>query len=754
MKDQEQITSISLKQYAEESYLNYAMYVILDRALPNIGDGLKPVQRRILYAMSELGLDAGSKYKKSARTVGDVIGKFHPHGDGAAYEAMVLMAQNFSFKYPFVDGQGNWGSQDDPKSFAAMRYTESKLTKFADLLISELKSGTVDWQPNFDGSLLEPIIFPAKLPSILLNGTSGIAVGMATDIPSHNINEVIDSTIYILENPKAELEDILKIIKGPDFSNNSPIIASKEDLREIYSTGKGGFKIQAQWAQEKNQIVINALPYQASGSKIIEQIADQMMKKKIPMVVDLVDEGDHKEPIRLVITLKSNRVNAEDVMNHLFASTDLQKSYRTNMNLISLKGGPRVFPLVDLLKEWLVFRKATVTRKLEHRLDQVNDRLHILEGLLIVYLDLDKVIKIIRESDEPKKDIIKAFALSEIQANSILEIKLRQLAKLEQAKLEKERDTLVAEQDEIEKILNSKTMLKTLIKKELTEIKENFGDERKSPIIENSDAKVFSEEETLVTEPITIVLSGAGWIRSAKGHEIDPVSLSYRGDDILQDFSRGKSNQMCVFLDSNGKAYSLPSHSLPSARGMGDPITGRVSADSGVKFVSSLIGNDDDKYMIMNTAGYGYISEFKNMVSNKKSGRAFMKIPNNADLLKAIRVRDDHVYIAAISNIGRLLIFKIDELPMLAKGKGNKIINIPTAKFVAKEEFMAHAQLISLSSSLRIDRVGKGSLTLKLKDLENYISSRAKRGNMLPQGYRKVIGMAEEVESTSTEAEE
>ena len=754
MKDQEQITSISLKQYAEESYLNYAMYVILDRALPNIGDGLKPVQRRILYAMSELGLDAGSKYKKSARTVGDVIGKFHPHGDGAAYEAMVLMAQNFSFKYPFVDGQGNWGSQDDPKSFAAMRYTESKLTKFADLLISELKSGTVDWQPNFDGSLLEPIIFPAKLPSILLNGTSGIAVGMATDIPSHNINEVIDSTIYILENPKAELEDILKIIKGPDFSNNSPIIASKEDLKEIYSTGKGGFKIQAQWAQEKNQIVINALPYQASGSKIIEQIADQMMKKKIPMVVDLVDEGDHKEPIRLVITLKSNRVNAEDVMNHLFASTDLQKSYRTNMNLISLKGGPRVFPLVDLLKEWLVFRKATVTRKLEHRLDQVNDRLHILEGLLIVYLDLDKVIKIIRESDEPKKDIIKAFALSEIQANSILEIKLRQLAKLEQARLEKERDTLVAEQDEIEKILNSKTMLKTLIKKELTEIKENFGDERKSPIIENSDAKVFSEEETLVTEPITIVLSGAGWIRSAKGHEIDPVSLSYRGDDILQDFSRGKSNQMCVFLDSNGKAYSLPSHSLPSARGMGDPITGRVSADSGVKFVSSLIGNDDDKYMIMNTAGYGYISEFKNMVSNKKSGRAFMKIPNNADLLKAIRVRDDHVYIAAISNIGRLLIFKIDELPMLAKGKGNKIINIPTAKFVAKEEFMAHAQLISLSSSLRIDRVGKGSLTLKLKDLENYISSRAKRGNMLPQGYRKVIGMAEEVESTSTEAEE
>ena len=753
MKDQEQINSISLKKYAEESYLNYAMYVILDRALPNIGDGLKPVQRRILYAMSELGLDAGSKYKKSARTVGDVIGKFHPHGDGAAYEAMVLMAQNFSFKYPLVDGQGNWGSQDDPKSFAAMRYTESKLTKFANLLISELKSGTVDWQPNFDGSLLEPVIFPSKLPSILLNGTSGIAVGMATDIPSHNINEVIDATVFLLENPKSGLGDLLKIIKGPDFSNNAPIVVSNEELEEIYSSGRGGFKAQAQWAQEKNQIIINALPYQASGSKILEQIADQMMKKKIPMIVDLSDEGDHKEPVRLVITLKSNRVNAEDVMNHLFASTDLQKSYRVNMNLISLNGGPKVFSLVELIKEWLVFRKDTVIRKLEHRLDQVNDRLHILEGLLIVYLDLDRVIKIIRESDEPKKDIIKAFKLSEIQANAILEIRLRQLAKLEQAKLEQERDVLVAEQSEIEKVLKSKTRLKTLIKNELIEIKEDFGEERKSPIKENTAAKVFSEEETIVTEPITIVLSAAGWIRSAKGHDIDPSSLSYRGEDSLQDFSRGKSNQIAVFLDSNGKAYSLPSHSLPSARGMGDPISGRVSADSGVRFISALIGNDEDKYMIMNTAGYGYISEFKNMVSNKKSGRAFMKIPNDAELLRAIHVREDHLYIAAVSNIGRLLIFKIDELPVLGKGKGNKIINIPTAKFIAKEELMSHAQLISPTSSLRIES-GKRFLTLKLKDLENYISSRAKRGNMLPQGYRKVDNMIEEVELPFIEDQE
>ena len=721
------ITSISLKKYAEESYLNYAMYVILDRALPNIGDGLKPVQRRILYAMSELGLDASSKYKKSARTVGDVIGKFHPHGDSAAYEAMVLMAQNFSFKYPLVDGQGNWGSQDDPKSFAAMRYTESKLTDFANLLISELKSGTVDWQPNFDGSLLEPVIFPSKIPTILLNGTSGIAVGMATDIPSHNINEVIDATIHILEKPKSELKDILKIIKGPDFSNESKIIASNEELEEMYLTGRGGFKIQANWKQEKTQIIINALPYQASGSKILEQIAEQMLNKKLPMVVDLTDEGDHEFPIRLVITLKSNRVNAEDLMNHLFASTDLQKSYRMNMNLISLKGGPKVFELVDLLKEWIVFRKDTVKRKLEHRLDQVNDRLHILEGLLTIFIDIDKVIKIIRKSDEPKKDLIKAFKLSDIQANAILEIKLRQLAKLEQIKIQNERDELVNEQDDIEKILKSKTRLKTLIKNELIEIKEKFGEERISPIIESTNAKVFSEEETIVTESITVVLSKAGWIRSAKGHEIDPNSLSYRGDDSLQDFARGKSNQLAVFLDSNGKSYSIPSHSLPSARGMGEPITGRLNADSGVQFISSVIGNDKDRFLIMNSGGYGYISHYENMTSNKKTGRAFMKLPENAKMLKAIPVRDDHTHIAAVSNIGKLLIFEIAELPNLGKGKGNKIINIPKDKLAAGEEFMAHAQLLAVNSSLKIE-VGKRSVTLKPKDWSEYILSRAKRG--------------------------
>ena len=738
------VESISLKKYAEESYLNYAMYVILDRALPNIGDGLKPVQRRILYAMSELGLDAGSKYKKSARTVGDVIGKFHPHGDSAAYEAMVLMAQNFSFKYPFVDGQGNWGSQDDPKSFAAMRYTESKLTKFANLLIDELKSGTVDWQPNFDGSLLEPVIFPAKLPSILLNGTSGIAVGMATDIPSHNINEIIDATVFLLDNPRSELSELLEIIKGPDFSNNAPIIASEEELLEIYSTGRGGFKIQAQWAQEKNDIIINALPYQASGSKILEQIADQMLKKKIPMVVDLADEGDHEEPVRLVITLKSNRVNAEDVMNHLFASTDLQKNYRANMNLISLAGGPRVFDLLSLLKEWITFRKNTVIRRLEHRLDQVNDRLHILEGLLAVYLNIDEVIKIIRESDEPKKEIIREFKLTNIQANAILEIKLRQLAKLEQIKLEDERSKLSDEQKEIETILSSKARLKTLIKKELLEIKENFGEERKSPIKSASNAKVFSEEETLVTEPITVVLSEAGWIRSGKGHEIDPSSLSYRGEDKLQDYARGKSNQTAVFIDSSGKVFSIPSHSLPSARGMGEPISGRVNAESGVNFISALIGEPDDKFIFTNTAGYGYISEFSNTISNKKTGKAFMKIPEGASLIKSQKLREDHQYIAAVSSIGKLLIFRLDELPILPKGKGNKIINIPTAKFKSKEEKMLDIQLLAEDSNLVV-HYGTKTRSLPFKDWQHYISSRAKRGNILAGHLKRVESISEEV---------
>ncbi len=746
----ENLDKQSIKKYAENAYLNYSMYVILDRALPNIGDGLKPVQRRILYAMSELGLNASSKFKKSARTVGDVIGKFHPHGDSAAYEAMVLMAQDFSFRYPFVDGQGNWGSQDDPKSFAAMRYTESKLTKFSDLLIDELKQGTVDWQPNFDGSLLEPVIFPAKVPSILLNGTTGIAVGMATDIPSHNMTEVIDATIHVLENPKTSVDQILKYIKGPDFSNNAPIVASPEELNEMYSTGRGAFKMKCAWKKEGNDIIVTDLPHQTSGSKVLEQISNQMINKKLPMIVDLRDEGDHEEPTRLVISLKSNRVNAEDLMNHLYASTDLQKNYRGNFNLISLKGSPKVYSIKDLLSDWIAFRKTTVTRKLEHRLDQVDDRLHILEGLLIVYLDLDKVIKIIRQSDDPKKELTKKFKISDIQANAILEIKLRQLAKLEQIKLEEERDALKKEKKELEKILNSKARLKTFIKNELKEIKENFGDERNSPIIESSSAKMFSEEDTITSDPVTIVLSNAGWIRSAKGHEIDPSTLSYRGEDKLKDFSRGRNNQPCVFIDALGKAYTLPAHTLPSARGLGEPLTGRVTSSSGVEFMSIAIGKGEDKFLIANTSGYGFLANFEDMISNKKTGKAFMKVPDGAEILPCEKIMQDDKYVAAVTNFGKLLIFNLDELTVLAKGKGTKIINIPKKQFVEKKERLIIVKPFSEGSELNIQRDNGNIRAFSSKELEGFKLERAKRGRSLPQGYKRVLSITvERPESTS-----
>ncbi|MFL2725306.1 MAG: DNA topoisomerase IV subunit A [Gammaproteobacteria bacterium] len=762
MNTDKNINSISLKEYAEESYLNYSMYVILDRALPHVGDGMKPVQRRILYAMSELGLNAGSKYKKSARTVGDVIGKFHPHGDSAAYEAMVLMAQNFSFRYPLVDGQGNWGTQDDPKSFAAMRYTESKLTGFADLLLSELKLGTVDWQPNFDGSLLEPIILPAKIPSILLNGTTGIAVGMATDIPSHNIQEVLDACIHILDNPKASTKDLLKYIKGPDFSNNAPLIASAEELLEMYETGRGGFKIRANWTQEGNDIVVNALPHQASGSKILEQIAEQMLKKKLPMVVDLRDEGDHKEPVRLVIALKSNRVDAAEVMNHLYATTDLQKNYRSNINLISLKGSPRVFALNQLLSEWLKFRQQTVMRKLEHRLDQVDDRIHILEGLLIVYLDLDKVIHIIRNSDDPKKELMKAFKISEIQTNAILEIRLRQLAKLEQIKLEEEKAALEIERLELEKIIKSKARLKTYIKNELKDIKEKFGDERNSPIESFASAKAFSEEEMVTSEPVTVVLSKAGWIRSAKGHEIDPSSLTFRGDDKLQHSAKGRNNQTAVFFDSGGKAFSLSAHSLPSARGMGEPLTGRIVSESGVTFEGVAIGAEESQILISNSAGFGFISNLSNAISNQKKGKQFMKTPDGSSVISPIAINENHKFVAAtfssqdnkgkVSN--KMLIFPIEELPVLPRGKGNKLISISTKSFKEKSEYMMDVCCLAEDSKLHIHHEGKtGGKTWTLNELDEYISSRAKRGRVLPAGYNGNIKL-EEVQKSSDTAPE
>ena len=762
MNTDKNINSISLKEYAEESYLNYSMYVILDRALPHVGDGMKPVQRRILYAMSELGLNAGSKYKKSARTVGDVIGKFHPHGDSAAYEAMVLMAQNFSFRYPLVDGQGNWGTQDDPKSFAAMRYTESKLTGFADLLLSELKLGTVDWQPNFDGSLLEPIILPAKIPSILLNGTTGIAVGMATDIPSHNIQEVLDACIHILDNPKASTKDLLKYIKGPDFSNNAPLIASAEELLEMYETGRGGFKIRANWTQEGNDIVVNALPHQASGSKILEQIAEQMLKKKLPMVVDLRDEGDHKEPVRLVVALKSNRVDAAEVMNHLYATTDLQKNYRSNINLISLKGSPRVFALNQLLSEWLKFRQQTVMRKLEHRLDQVDDRIHILEGLLIVYLDLDKVIHIIRNSDDPKKELMKAFKISEIQTNAILEIRLRQLAKLEQIKLEEEKTALEIERSELEKIIKSKARLKTYIKNELKDIKENFGDERNSPIESFASAKAFSEEEMVTSEPVTVVLSKAGWIRSAKGHEIDPSSLTFRGDDKLQHSAKGRNNQTAVFFDSGGKAFSLSAHSLPSARGMGEPLTGRIVSESGVTFEGVAIGAEESQILISNSAGFGFISNLSNAISNQKKGKQFMKTPDGSSVISPIAINENHKFVAAtfssqdnkgkVSN--KMLIFPIEELPVLPRGKGNKLISISTKSFKEKAEYMMDVCCLAEDSKLHIHHEGKtGGKTWTLNELDEYISSRAKRGRVLPAGYNGNIKLEEVQKSNDTAPE-
>ena len=750
------IDSISLKDYAEESYLNYSMYVILDRALPHIGDGMKPVQRRILYAMSELGLNAGSKYKKSARTVGDVIGKFHPHGDSAAYEAMVLMAQHFSFRYPLVDGQGNWGTQDDPKSFAAMRYTESKLTGFADLLLSELKLGTVDWQPNFDGSLLEPTLLPAKIPSILLNGTTGIAVGMATDIPSHNINEVLDAAIHVLDNPKATTKDLLKYIQGPDFSNPAPIIVSPEELQEMYETGRGGFKVRAYWEVDGNDIIVKALPHQASGSKILEQIADQMQKKKLPMVVDLRDEGDHKEPVRLVISLKSNRINATEVMNHLYATTDLQKNYRVNINLISLKGSPRVFALNDLIAEWLKFRQQTVLRKLEHRLDQVDDRIHVLEGLLIVYLDLDKVIKIIRNSDDPKKELMKTFKISEIQTNAILEIRLRQLAKLEQIKLEEEKGELELERAELEKIIKSKARLKTYIKNELKDIKDKFGDERNSPIESFSEAKAFSEEEMVTSEAVTIILSKAGWIRSAKGHDVEASNLTYRGDDKLQHFAKGRNNQTAVFFDSGGKAFSLQAHSLPSARGMGEPLTGRIASESGVTFEGVAIGTDESKILISNTAGFGFISILSNAISNQKKGKQFMKTPEGSNVISPIAINENHKFVVAtfrsqdrkgkVSN--KMLIFPIEELPILPKGKGNKLVSISSKAFKDKSEFMMDVCCLAEDSKLHIHHEGKtGGKTWMIKELEDYISSRAKRGRVLPAGYNGVIQLKEIVMS-------
>ena len=729
---------IALRSYTQQAYLNYSMYVINDRALPNIGDGLKPVQRRIVYAMSELGLKASAKFKKSARTIGDVIGKFHPHGDSACYEAMVLMAQPFTYRYPLVDGQGNWGSQDDPKSFAAMRYTESRLRSYADVLLGELGQGTVDWKPNFDGTLEEPEILPARLPNVLLNGGSGIAVGMATDIPPHNLNEVADALIHLLDKPKATLKDISKYIKGPDFPTEAEIITPKSEIEELYTTGRGSLKARATYNTEQGEIIITALPFQVSGAKILEQIAAQMQKKKLPMVVDLRDESDHENPTRIVIVPRSNRVDIDSVMSHLFSTTDLEKNYRVNFNMIGINKRPQVKDLVSLLKEWLQFRTETVRRRLQFRLDKILDRLHILDGLLIAFLNIDEVIKIIRQEDKPKPALMKRFKISERQAEAILELRLRQLAKLEEIKIRAEQKELSEERKSIEQLLKSATRLKTFIKNEIKADAEKFGDERRSQLVEREESKAFSETELLSTEPVTIVLSERGWMRAAKGHEVDPRSLQYKSGDSFKIAARGKSNQLAIFLDSTGRAYSLPAHTLPSARGQGEPVSGKVNPPSGASFEGVVIGEDSRDVLLASNAGYGFVAKVGDLISKNKSGKAVLRLPKGSIVLPAVMVNDyDSDMIVSVTNEGRMLMFPLKELPRLAKGKGNKIISIPTARVVDRIEFVVAMTVVTGEDTLTV-YAGRRHHNLKPADLEHYRGERGRRGNKLPRGFQNV----------------
>ena len=733
----EKLEQQSLSQFSEKAYLDYSMYVILDRALPHIGDGLKPVQRRIIYAMSELGLNSAAKYKKSARTVGDVIGKFHPHGDTAAYEAMVLLSQTFSTRYPLIDGQGNWGSIDDPKSFAAMRYTECRLSPYAKSLLEELGQGTVDWVSNFDGTLLEPSVLPSRLPNLLLNGATGIAVGMATDIPPHNLNEVVKACIKILDEPKVSVEELYAIVPGPDFPTKAEIISSEEDLKEIYRSGRGSIKMRSTYEIESGEIIITALPHQTSSSKILEQIAIQMDSKKLPMIVDLRDESDEENPTRLVLVPKSNRVDKDAVMNHLFATTDLQKNYRVNMNLIGLNGKPQTRDIKSVLKEWLTFRTQTVTRRLQHRLDWVLDRLHILEGLLVIYLNIDEVINIIRNEDEPKKVLQKKFKLSVVQVDAILEIRLRQLAKLEEIKIKEEQGTLDTERKELEKLLSSKARLKTLIKKELKADAEIYGDDRNSPIVVREEATAFDEAELISSDPVTLVLSERGWIRAAKGHDVDAESLNYREGDSYFSSALSRNNLNAIFLDSKGKAYTLPCHSLPSARGQGEPLSGRLNAESGETFMGVMSGKDDEQVVLASSSGYGFIAKLIDLQTKNKSGKAAIRVQENAKVLKPYLVESENDYLAAITNQGRMLVFPCSELPQLARGKGNKIIGIPKANFDSGEDFLQEVVTLNEEKELKLIS-GKRHFTIKFKDLENFAGNRGRRGNFLPKGFRKV----------------
>ena len=731
------LESRPLSSYAEQAYLDYSMYVILDRALPHIGDGLKPVQRRIVYAMSELGLKANAKYKKSARTVGDVIGKYHPHGDSAAYEAMVLMGQPFSYRYPLVDGQGNWGSADDPKSFAAMRYTESKLSKYADVLLSELGQGTANWRPNFDATMDEPEILPARVPNVLLNGTTGIAVGMATDIPPHNLNEVVNACLHLLDSPKATVPELMEYIKAPDFPTNAEIITSQSDILNTYETGRGSVKLRAIWNKEDDDVIVTALPFQASGSKILEQIATQMRNKKLPMVEDLRDESDHENPTRLVITPRSNRVDINALMDHLFATTDLERSYRINMNIIGIDGRPAVMDLRRILKDWLSFRTDVTRRRLDYRLQKVDKRLHLLDGLLIAFLNIDEVIHIIRTEDEPKPALIARFDLSDIQAEYILDTKLRQLARLEEVKIRAEQDELAREKAELELLLGSEARLKTLVKKELKATAEEFGDDRRSPLTERGEAQAFNEKDLMTAEPITAVLSDKGWLRAAKGHEIDPTSLSYKSGDKFLSAAKGKSNQNIFLQDTTGRYYALPGHTLPSARGQGEPATGRLKMPPGALFTDVLMGADEQKILMGTDAGYGFIAKIGDLFTKNKAGKAVVSIPKGARILGPKMVNTDNALIAAVSNEGRMLVFPITELPELARGKGNKIINIPGSRLQSREEFVIDYGIIPEGGSLVVHS-GKRYLAMKEKDLEHYRGERGRRGHKLPRGFQKV----------------
>jgi topoisomerase IV subunit A len=735
--------------FTEKAYLEYSMYVILDRALPALGDGLKPVQRRITYAMSELGLSAASKHKKSARTVGDVIGKFHPHGDSACYEAMVHMAQDFSYRYPIVDGQGNWGSTDDPKSFAAMRYTEARLTRYADVLLGELEHGTVDWAPNFDGTMDEPLMLPARLPNLLLNGTSGIAVGMATDIPPHNLREVAAACIHLLDDPEATTRALLKHIKGPDLPTGGEIVSPRADLIAFYDSGVGSFKARATWEIEadSSHIIITQLPFQVSGSRIQEQVAQQIRDKKLPMVDDVRDESDHENPTRIVIEPRSNRVDVVQLMAHLFATTDLERSYRVNLNVIGIDGRPRVMGLKALLAEWLEFRLHTVRRRLQHRLDKVARRLHLLDGLLIAYLNLDEVIRIIRREDEPKPVLIKRFKLSEEQAEAILETKLRHLARLEEMKIREEQKALADERKKLDAILASKAKLRALVREEIEADATEFGDDRRTLIVERAAAQAIEETELLANEPVTVVLSTGGFVRSAKGHDIDPRTLSYKSGDAFQAAARGRSTQLAVFIDSTGRVYSLPAHALPSARGQGEPLSGRLDPPDGARFAGVLIGEPEDLWLLATDAGYGFTVRLKEMHSRNRAGKALLKPSDGAQVLPPapVPLADGQTLaearVALVNSEGRLLLFSASEVPELPRGKGNKLFAIASKKAQSREEVLVAMTVLAPAQSLAVFS-GERQMTLSRSDLKDYMGARAQRGAMLPRGWRTVERIA------------